>query len=483
MAETLRTLVARWPSVLLGVTIGALVAGLGFLTATPLYTTETRFFVATTDAVDLYNAVQGSTLALDRIDSYAEYLTDQQMTSAVISDLGLPMTPNQLRERITATVVPDTVIISVTVTDSLPARAAAIAESIDTQFPLLVRRLETPQGGTQSPVKVTITAEPEVPTGPSEPSVAKYLVLGLVLGLVGGVCLALWRERSDDRLRHDTEAASIVDAPLLAVIPKHDDLARRTVWEPSPPNGAGEALRRLRTNLTSVNSGPLPRVVAVTSATPQEGRTTVATNLAVSLSRTGQSVLLVDGDLRGRGVTTAFGLTDSPGLVDVLEGRVPVDVACTTVDVGDLHVLPTGLAPSDPGDVLVSSRMGQVLEELRSRYDTVLIDTPALLPVADTGELARGVDGVLLCVRLGVTRRTQLETTRTLLERVGTPIIGVVVTMAPASPGRAVDGRRSRFGRLGSWRFTGAVRGGHSTDQDPSRSPTPLATSGTPDST
>jgi receptor protein-tyrosine kinase len=376
----------------------------------------------------------------------------------------------------------------VTVTDSLPARAAAIAESIDTQFPLLVRRLETPQGGTQSPVKVTITAEPEVPTSPSEPSVVKYLVLGLGLGLVGGICLALLRARSDDRLRHATEAAAIVDAPLLAVIPKHDDLARRTVWESSPPNGAGEALRRLRTNLTSLNSGPQPRVVAVTSATPREGRTTVATNLAVSLSRAGQSVLLVDGDLRGRGVTTAFGLTDSPGLVDVLEGRVAADVACVDVDVdvdvGDLHVLPTGLAPSDPGDVLVSSRMGQVLVVLRSRYDTVLIDTPALLPVADTGELARGVDGVLLCVRLGVTRRTQLETTRTLLEQVGTPIIGVVVTMAPASPGPAVDGRRSRFGPVASWRwrFTSAVRGRHSTDQDSSPSPTPLATSSAPDS-
>jgi capsular exopolysaccharide synthesis family protein len=170
----------------------------------------------------------------------------------------------------------------------------------------------------------------------------------------------------------------------------------------------------------------------ISSALPSEGKTTAVVNLALALADAGRSVTVVEADLRRPKVTRYLGLVAGVGLTNVLAGKADIDEVMQPYGDGGVRVIGAGPLPPNPGELVASTHMAQLLEKLRAVSDFVLIDAPPLLPVADASGLAVHTDGVLLSVRYGTTRRDQLQQAVATLERVNAKTLGVFLNIVPA---------------------------------------------------
>lgn len=197
----------------------------------------------------------------------------------------------------------------------------------------------------------------------------------------------------------------------------------------NPRSPAAEAYRTLRTNLMfSSLDKPLTTLV-VTSPAPDEGKSTTLANLAVTLAQGGRRTLLVDCDLRRPSQHEIWGLPNSQGLTSlVLDGDDP---KLAQVGIENLWLLPSGPLPPNPADLLGSRRMDEAIAALKARADIVLFDAPPVVAVTDAALLASKLDGVLLVVSAGRTRREHAERARELLEKINVRIVGAVLTNAP----------------------------------------------------
>ncbi|NYJ05878.1 polysaccharide biosynthesis tyrosine autokinase [Petropleomorpha daqingensis] len=420
-----------WALLLVGVVLGG-GAAFGVSAALPeRYTATTQLFVSTTGADDLSTAVQGNYYAQGKVASYAQLATSKELASAVIDDLGLDATAQQVMSRLSATVVTDTTILDITVTDDTAQGAYSIARSVDTQFADLVDDLETPRGTTTSPIKITVIATPELPTAPSSPNLRANVALGAVLGLVLAVLVAVVRDRLDTTVKDDDTASALTGAPVIGHVPVAAHLSEGQPPAPHTSSPAAEAIRHVRTNLAFLDVDRPPRTILLTSSVPGEGKTTLAGHLAVALAESGNRVALVEGDLRRPRLTRYLGLVSGVGVTSVLTGAAELDEVLQPVRDGALEVLGAGPLPPNPSELLASEAFATLLAELAGTHDVVLIDAPPLLPVADAGALAGLVDGVLLCARWGKVDAEDLQRSAASLDRLGARLLGVVMTQVP----------------------------------------------------
>jgi capsular exopolysaccharide synthesis family protein len=445
----LRLARAAWALLLAGLVLGAGVA-FGVSSLLPeQYTATTQLFVSTTGADDLSAAVQGNYYAQGKVASYASLVTSKELATAVIDDLGLDATPHQVMSRLSATVVPDTTILDVTVTDDSAQGALDVARSIDTEFADLVDQLETPRGDTTSPIKITVIATPELPAGPSSPNLRANVALGAVLGLVLAVLVAVVRDRLDTTVKDDEEVTARTGAPVIGHLPVAAELSHGHPPVPHALSPAAEAVRHVRTNLAFLDVDRPPRTILLTSSVPGEGKTTLTGHLAVALAESGNRVALVEADLRRPRLTRYLGLVSGVGVTSVLTGSAQLDEVLQPVRDGALEVLGAGPLPPNPSELLASEAFATLLAELAGTHDVVLIDAPPLLPVADAGALAGLVDGVLLCAHWGKVDAEDLQRSAASLDRLGARLLGVVMTQvphraAPVSYGYGVQPARSR---------------------------------------
>lgn len=431
LREVLAALRAAWWLPLIGLIVGALGALGMSLLQTPLYTSSTQLFVSTTDSTSTSAAFQGSQFSQQRVTSYAQLITGKELAGRVIGRLGLAMTPAELQNEITATAVTDTVLINVTVTDPSAQRAQAIAQAVGQEFTAMSSDLETPAGGGASPVKVTITDQPAVPTSPSSPQTIRNVALGLLVGLLVGAGIAILRARFDRTVKDAEEAAELVGAPVIGLVLRDEGLEKQHVVDLASGGRTAEDYRQLRTNLQFLNVDEPPKVIMVSSALPAEGKTTVVVNLALALADADRKVTIVEADLRKPKVTRYLGMVGGVGLTNVLAGSADIDDVVQHYGEGNLSVIAAGPIPPNPGELLASSHMFTLIDKLRGSNDFVLVDAPPLLPVADSSGLAVYMDGVLLSVRYGSTQKDQLQQAATTLQRVGAKTLGLILNIVP----------------------------------------------------
>jgi len=413
----------------LAIALGALFT----LRQTPMYASSVTFFVTTPSGDTTTSAYTGGLFSQQRVKSYADLLQGDRLASAVIQDARLPMTPGQLQQEISASSKPDTVLLTATVTDPSPQRAQLIATTIGRQFAKLVADLETPPGAKAAALKVEVVETPQLPTSPVSPRPTRNIGLSAVVGLLLGFGLAVLRETLDTSLKDPETLQQIAGAPTLGVI-AFDPAARRSplIVQERGQSARAEAFRQLRTNLQFVDVDHPPRVVVVTSALPGEGKSTTAANLAITIAQAGASTILLEGDLRRPKVVDYLGLEGAVGLTDVLVGRVGLADVVQPWGSHPLAILPSGSIPPNPSELLASRNMTELLERLAAQYDTVLIDAPPLLPVADGAILAGKADGALLVLRHGKTTRSQAESAVAALRAVDAHLLGCILNMAPA---------------------------------------------------
>ena len=448
----------RW-TILVGMLVGlALAAGLS-ATAVQSYASSTQLFVSVTRTPDAPSAYQGSLFTQERMDSYAHLLTTAQLAQQVVDDLGVPLTANQVVSKLNVIPLPKTDILDVTVTDTSPQRAQAIAESLGRQFALEVAALETTDAA-QGPTVEVRTIEPATfEPAPVGPGLSRYLALGAVLGILGGLAFALARRRLDSTVRTLGDAQAAADTTLVTRLFEQKVLSKPPlVGRLAGPSSATKTFRAIRLTVQNASGPDRPQVVVVTSAAPGEGKSTVAVGLAVSLARSGSRVLLVDANLWRPRLTHYLGLPASAsGLTDVLAGTAEVNDVTMSTDDSQLRVLPAGPMPEDPGELLGSSAMRTLLDGLRGAYDVVVVDTPALLPLVDGAAVSALADGVLLVTRHGKTSRDELAEAATALSAVDARLLAVVINRVPRSAATRAerqkykaDSTRSATARPGS---------------------------------
>ena len=462
--EVLRVLRERRVIIISCLVLGLLGAGVATLFIPREYSAQVTMYVAgaagssTVSSVDASgksvpgagssgngdSAYQANQLAQARMASYALLLTSDRITAPVIQSLKLGISPGQLASGMTVSNVPDTVVLTVAVTDEQPEGAAQIADAVARQFGTLVQELETKSGSNEISVQVVQPAA--VPTEAVSPRLVINLALGALVGLLLGLVGAFFRNAVDTSFRSRGRLAETTGAPTLGVIPFFREIhTQPLIVDQGSRTETAEAFRQLRTNL-HFNPGSIrgahrhaldadrPTTVAVvTSSLSGEGTTTTVCNLAIAAADAGRKVLVIDADLRDPAVTDLLGLERGPGLAEVLAGDAASKQAVQTwLKAGTIvNVLPSGEIPARPSELLSSQGMIDLLSEVRREYDLVLIDTPALLPFTDAAALAPLADGVLLVVRYGRTTKSQVETATDALKAVSGRLLGTVITMVP----------------------------------------------------
>jgi polysaccharide biosynthesis transport protein len=295
-----------------------------------------------------------------------------------------------------------------------------------------------------------------IPSYPSRPAKARNVALAFLVGLVGGIGLAILREYMDNTVKTPDDVETLARLPSLAVVPafedSHGDGRRKKTLSEALGNGharhvelvaqhlpksqMSEAFRALRTALLLSQAGRPPQVILVTSALPREGKTTAAANLAVTLAQLGDRTLLIDADLRKPGVGRLLNMNGGKyaGLSSYLAGVSSLDlVTVQHPAIPNLSAIPTGPLPPNPADLLSSHRLADAIAELRTKFKFIVIDTPPVMAATDAVILSVQADGVLLVVRSGETPKEAFTRTRDLLVSVKCRLLGVVLNAVNSS--------------------------------------------------
>ena len=269
----------------------------------------------------------------------------------------------------------------------------------------------------------------EAPIKPIRPTPVRTAMLASVVGLLLGLGAAFLIDHLDDSVRNADDLARLgADVPVLASVPNETGRDNRPLAISDPDNPAVEAYRNLRTNVQFLGIERKMRSIQVTSTRPGEGKTTTAANLAVVLSQTGANVVLVDADLRKPDLHRMFAIDGSNGLTNNLAGD-PMELTIQRIT-DQLWVIVGGPVPPNPSELLSGRRMDAFADELSRRFDYVIIDSAPLLAVSDAAALSRHVDGVLLVAQSKRVSIPQLRESLATLDRVGAPLLGIVMTRA-----------------------------------------------------
>src|SRR3989441_1665278 len=287
--------------------------------------------------------------------------------------------------------------------------------------------------------------EARVPTAPAEPNVPRNLSFALALGLTTGIGLAFLLEGIDNSVRTPEQAQALSGLPSLGLIPLgskngveasvRQRLAVASskevvelITQSRPQSQMAESYRALRTSLLLTSLGAPPKVILITSALPQEGKTTTSINTAIVLAQKGVRVLLIDADLRRPSIHKTLGTGPKTGLSNVLTGNATLQQATVRSSIlPGLFILPAGTPPPNPAELLASSNMKDVLAELREQYDHIVVDTPPALSVTDAVVMSTRADAVVLVIRSSQTTKQALRRSRDLLMQVNARVAGVLL--------------------------------------------------------
>jgi capsular exopolysaccharide synthesis family protein len=316
-----------------------------------------------------------------------------------------------------------------------------------------LKQAEVSAGLSASNIRIVDRADS--PKDPVRPRKLLYLSLSVLLGLLGGIGVAFAQESFDDSVKSSEDVARYFNAPTLGIVPRQSTLAGKhayyqyghgqhseskdselisqenprieLVCHEEPSSILAEAYRSIRTSLLVSSPDRPPKIVLVTSTVPGEGKTTTATNMAVSLTQTQSRVVLIDCDMRKPRVHDLFNLKGKPGLSSFLTGMSPLKEVVHETQIPNLFVIPCGVVPPNPGELIVSNRFRQLLQTLAEYFDYVILDSPPISNVSDARVLAANSERTVLVVKAGSTPRRQVHDAAMHLIEAHAQLAGVVL--------------------------------------------------------
>jgi capsular exopolysaccharide synthesis family protein len=420
----------------------------------PTYSSTAKVSVESDFNTQNANAVPGAAALEGQV-----VMTRPDVLAAASKALGGSPTPDQLRSDVSATAEIGVNVVDVAAEAGSADQAARVANAVANaadrvthdeaarNFTLAAENAPNPaqarsfraQAATARPMRIASVGQP--PASATSPKPARDIVFAGLLGLVLGCGLALLRDAFDRKVSSAHAVQASLGIPLLGYVGK--DLLGMSQF---PVNGAGvsdedlESFRILRTNTEFLGDGHALTAVAVTSALPEEGKSTVASWYAYINALAGRRTILIEADLRRPVLAARLEVDESPGLSDFLLGHADPGEVLRSIPIEGptaepLAVIPAGPAPAQASELVSSPKFGEFLGEVAEAYDLVVLDCPPLLPVGDTLSIVPKVDGVMLCVRVGQTTEDQAVAAKNALRRLPTKPSGLVVTgVKPGGP-------------------------------------------------
>lgn len=306
------------------------------------------------------------------------------------------------------------------------------AESAKEVYDLLVKRFkEAALTEDMKTVNVRVVDKAEIPSIPIKPKKSMNLLLALVLGLTVGTGLAFFSEYLDNTLKTPDDVVNYLRMPYLGMVPEVDDIDTNSpsavFLRHGPKTIASESIRGLRSNLFFSRADQKPQVILLTSATPQEGKTLVAVNLASSMAQSGCRTLVIDADMRRPRIHQTLGIENEAGLANILSGVSSPEAVIRRTCIENLDVITAGPTPPNPAELLGSKLMTGILDGLRKHYEHIIIDTPPVTAVTDATILSQYSDGVVVISKAFVTPKELVRTAIETLQKVNSKIFGVVL--------------------------------------------------------
>ena len=280
----------------------------------------------------------------------------------------------------------------------------------------------------KQPVSLWLVEQAMTPKAPAKPQVKINVMLGALMGLIGGMALVFFLDYLDNTIKEPEQAEAALGLPILGVVSrrhKHQHGPEEAVLR-DPLSPFAESYRGLRTAIFLSFADRPPKRILFTSSGAGEGKSTTAVNLAMVLAQSEKRVLLVDGDLRKPRLHQIFKVNNSKGLSTYLAGATDGHILCHT-NIPNLSVIPAGPIPPNPSELLISSRLGMLLDSVGQEFDVIICDSPPVLPVSDARLLSSLFDGVILVALAGKTSYDIAQRSIKMLRDINARLLGVVI--------------------------------------------------------
>jgi capsular exopolysaccharide synthesis family protein len=470
-----QTLMRHWMIVAAALVACLLGAGAVTLFQNKAYESSATLMISFSGETNVQDALYGTEASQKQLSSYAAIAGGRAVAERAVNQLHLPISADALASQTKVTFTMNQTLLTMTVTDGDPKRAAALAGAMADQFAAMLpmlgadptrpgHRAPVPQrpdadgqqdslatqfeAAPESPVqgslaappptasdkaalpvaRATVIERPGVPTYPIRPLPTRNMAVGLIAGVILGIAVALTREAVDRTVRDREELEQLSDMPTLGELPgRRGDTPRFGV-----EGGVfDEAMRSLRARLLKTLP-PDARRILVTSPFGGEGTTMTALNLATAFTELGERVLLVEGDPRRSVIANLMHITSGLGLANVLIDRELAMEAVQPTSVANLFIV-ASRQPRGSATLPCSTALPEVLEYLSGRFDRMVVDAPAVLATADTGLLAGATDATVLVVRAGRTAVVEVKDALHALHAVDANVVGTVLTAARLS--------------------------------------------------
>lgn len=390
----------------------------------PEYETFTTLILGKADTGTGSEAIQYNDILINQqlVSTYGEIAKSKLISNEVIKNLGLNITAEQMKNKVNVSLVSDTEIIKIVVRDKDSELAAKIANEIAEVFKkniVTIMKIEN----------VQVIDKAEVPTSPFKPRPILNIGVAGVLGIMTSVLLIFLLYCMDNTIKTSTDIERYLELPVVGTIPK--SLEGELVIRSNPKSPISEAYRTFRTNIQFSNIDENIKSIVVTSSEPNEGKSTVISNLAIAMAQGDKKVLLIDADLRRPTIHRNFSLSNSHGLTIILSTNTDYENIIVSTGMGSLDILTSGPIPPNPAELLGSNKMKNFLEKVKEDYDMILLDAPPVGMVTDAAVLSAECDRVILVCSAHESIINSTIQTKKLLQRVNANILGAVMNKIP----------------------------------------------------
>lgn len=362
------------------------------------------------------------------VKTYAEFAKSRVVAEHVIKSLNLDLKVGQLQSMLTVTPKGDTEFLNLSITALEPK----LAQDITNQY---AKSLKAVSNDVKKVDNVQLLDEALLPQGKASPRVSLNIAIAFFLGLMVSVGLSFLLEYLDNTVKSKEDIERLSDIPVIGLLPFDDTLAsgrgQQLVTYTNPKSSTSEAYRTLRTNIQFSSLDTEITSLVFTSTKPGEGKSTIISNIAITMAQSGKKVLLLDCDLRKPTIHKKFGASNSKGLTNILLKDKKYEECVIVTKQENLHVVPSGPIPPNPSELLGSNKFKILLRHLSSIYDVILIDAPPILIVTDAQVLSSVCDGTVLLTSYGETEKEALMEGKSLLTKVNSNILGVVLNKIP----------------------------------------------------
>ncbi len=393
----------------------------------PEYQTFTTLMVGKPKDYQTDSKLEYNDLILNQklVSTYGEIVKSRVVTDKVIENLGLDLSYNAFRDKVSVNLVKDTEIIKIQVIDSNPSLAADIANETASVFIDSVKSIMKVEN-------VQVIDMAQVPHSAIKPRPILNMAIAGVLGLMSGIFLVFLLEFLDNTIKTSDDVEKHLGLSVLGAIPIVKDEESKLISMRNPKSPVSEAFRTLRTNIQFSSIDKEIKTIIVTSSSPTEGKSTVSANLASILAQNDKKVLLIDCDFRKPRAHQNFGISNYQGITNVLMGDKSLsDVIYKYDSMDNLNILTSGPIPPNPAELLGSNRMKSFLDSIKEDYDMIILDTPPIGLVTDSAVLSTIADALMYVVAVGQTDVEVIKTAKESLDKVRANIIGVVLNKIP----------------------------------------------------